>query len=445
MPGEFLRVSGGNAAGTQIPVGNELLIGRAASGAGTLGDDPEISRNHARISYGPGGQLQIEDLGSTNGTYVNSRRIGAATPLKPGDTVQMGKSTLQVLDASGRAPQATAFGTAPPAAAAPPPPPPPPVAPGGYGAGPQAPPTAPLGAPVAGGPVRPVGQPSGGGGNKALLAVLGTLLGIAAIVGILFAAGVIGGDDDEPKKASNTTGTTAADGGDDEKNVRDTISTYLEDNDCRTLTDSYLSELFNQAPSNAKQACAQAVSDAKGLSPSDYTIDNVSVSGTSATADVEASGGSQATYKLVKEGDDWKIDSIRGEVSGAMAAENATTTQMSEGTTTENDPQAENKLEAEATLIAFIKAVRKSDEQVVCGLLTPRQAQRLVGGPGGDAAIVRCLEVLKGRDLSDIAKRGLAVSGVVIRGNQASVRLNDGTRVTLVKRDGQYRIDRGFG
>ena len=97
MPGEFLRVTGGNAAGTQIPVGNELLIGRAATGAGTLGDDPEISRNHARVSYGPGGQLQIEDLGSTNGTYVNRTKVDATVPLHPGDYLQIGRTVMEVM------------------------------------------------------------------------------------------------------------------------------------------------------------------------------------------------------------------------------------------------------------------------------------------------------------------------------------------------------------
>lgn len=45
-----LKVASGNAAGTVIEVEDELVIGRQAAGAGTLGNDIEISRQHARIS-----------------------------------------------------------------------------------------------------------------------------------------------------------------------------------------------------------------------------------------------------------------------------------------------------------------------------------------------------------------------------------------------------------
>lgn len=107
MATHFLRVTSGNAAGTQIPLEGALLIGRAAQGAGSLGEDPELSREHARITYGGAGELLIDDLGSTNGTYVNGQRIAAPTPIRDGDSLRIGQTTLQVVGAQA-GPQATA-------------------------------------------------------------------------------------------------------------------------------------------------------------------------------------------------------------------------------------------------------------------------------------------------------------------------------------------------
>ena len=113
MPGESLRVTEGKAEGTAIELGDEFVIGRAMVGEGRLGEDPELSRRHARIVRRAGDQLTIEDLGSTNGTYLNGRQLDGTEVLRAGDTVKVGTTTLQVLDASGQAPQATAFGKVP--------------------------------------------------------------------------------------------------------------------------------------------------------------------------------------------------------------------------------------------------------------------------------------------------------------------------------------------
>jgi hypothetical protein len=91
-----LEVVAGNARGTSILVEDELVIGRLAHGPGRLADDDEISRSHARISYDPGGALAIEDLGSTNGSYVNGLRISAPVTLAVGDTIELGTTTLVV-------------------------------------------------------------------------------------------------------------------------------------------------------------------------------------------------------------------------------------------------------------------------------------------------------------------------------------------------------------
>ena len=117
-PGRLvLEVVAGNAPGTQIEVDEELLIGREASDAGTLADDVEISRRHARISRGAEGEFVLEDLGSTNGTFVNGQPIDAPRRLADGDRVEVGATTLTVvlpLAESPAAPQATAEREVPP-------------------------------------------------------------------------------------------------------------------------------------------------------------------------------------------------------------------------------------------------------------------------------------------------------------------------------------------
>jgi len=91
-----LKVVAGNALGRVIEVGQELVIGRLADGEGTLAADIEISRRHARIASDPGGRYAIEDLGSTNGTFLNGRRLDGPTLLEAGDRIEVGASALVV-------------------------------------------------------------------------------------------------------------------------------------------------------------------------------------------------------------------------------------------------------------------------------------------------------------------------------------------------------------
>jgi hypothetical protein len=91
-----LEVVAGRAIGMSILVDDELLIGRHAEGAGRLADDEEISRSHARITLDGSGFCAIEDLGSTNGTFVNGLRISGPETLSVGDTLEVGGTTLVV-------------------------------------------------------------------------------------------------------------------------------------------------------------------------------------------------------------------------------------------------------------------------------------------------------------------------------------------------------------
>ncbi len=54
-------------------------------------NDPEVSRHHMRLTRGAGG-FTVEDLGSTNGTFVNGQRLTGARPLRPGDMIGLGET-----------------------------------------------------------------------------------------------------------------------------------------------------------------------------------------------------------------------------------------------------------------------------------------------------------------------------------------------------------------
>jgi hypothetical protein len=89
----WLYVQAGPAAGRsfQLNVG-DTRIGRSPDNDIPL-EDPEISKGHALIRE-QGGQFVIQDLGSTNGTFVNGNRLYAVQMLYDGDNVRVGQTTL---------------------------------------------------------------------------------------------------------------------------------------------------------------------------------------------------------------------------------------------------------------------------------------------------------------------------------------------------------------
>lgn len=93
-----LKVLAGPALGTEIPIGKELVFGRSRHGGGALGGDPELSRLHARITRTPEEILVLEDLGSTNGTYLNGWRVIIAQQLRAGDQIALGQTLLEVAE-----------------------------------------------------------------------------------------------------------------------------------------------------------------------------------------------------------------------------------------------------------------------------------------------------------------------------------------------------------
>jgi pSer/pThr/pTyr-binding forkhead associated (FHA) protein len=74
----------------------EVTVGRGGGCAIVLTDDTYVSQLHARL-FPHNGDSFVEDLGSTNGTFVNGKAISAATRLKRGDRVQFGQTVAEVV------------------------------------------------------------------------------------------------------------------------------------------------------------------------------------------------------------------------------------------------------------------------------------------------------------------------------------------------------------
>jgi hypothetical protein len=125
-PAATLVIRQGPQAGMSFPlVGNQMVVGREEGLDITL-QDPESSRRHARISW-QAGQFVIEDMGSTNGTFVNGVQITTPQILNPGDSVGIGQTAL-VFQMAGTPMGAPQY-QAPPASYAARPADPPPTAP----------------------------------------------------------------------------------------------------------------------------------------------------------------------------------------------------------------------------------------------------------------------------------------------------------------------------
>src|ERR1700733_5355649 len=102
-----LRVVGGPHTGKMFALRDGAVLGREAPADVVLADtSQEISRRHARISVHEG-QTMIEDLGSTNGTYVNGELLKGKSVLRAGDRIQLGATALDYTPAPVADPQVT--------------------------------------------------------------------------------------------------------------------------------------------------------------------------------------------------------------------------------------------------------------------------------------------------------------------------------------------------
>ena len=80
--------------GTAISVASEITFGRAAGCTVSVPDDTFVSQIHARV-FNDSGNIIIEDIGSTNGTYVNGNRLTVPHILQLGDRIQIGSTVLE--------------------------------------------------------------------------------------------------------------------------------------------------------------------------------------------------------------------------------------------------------------------------------------------------------------------------------------------------------------
>lgn len=80
--------------GQEFAVKDVVVMGRSEETDVAL-DDPYASEFHLRLVAQENGMM-LHDLGSTNGTYVNGRRVSAPTELKRGDTIQVGKTVMEI-------------------------------------------------------------------------------------------------------------------------------------------------------------------------------------------------------------------------------------------------------------------------------------------------------------------------------------------------------------
>ena len=84
----------GQGAQRAFTVDRELVIGR--ENADVTIDDPELSRRHTAVRPADGGGIEIRDLGSTNGTFVNGKRIEAEVVLRISGTMRIGTTEMAV-------------------------------------------------------------------------------------------------------------------------------------------------------------------------------------------------------------------------------------------------------------------------------------------------------------------------------------------------------------
>jgi predicted component of type VI protein secretion system len=93
MPTRTLSVMTGPRAGTSVDVGGEIVVGR--EGADLSLPDEQISRRHAAVRSVDGG-IEVEDLGSLNGTFVDGRRLEGPVTVASAGTLRVGTTEMSL-------------------------------------------------------------------------------------------------------------------------------------------------------------------------------------------------------------------------------------------------------------------------------------------------------------------------------------------------------------
>lgn len=95
-PRQLLRIHVKGVGDTALRSGDELRIGRHPSNDIVV-DEKQVSRRHARFVWERlDGEATIEDLGSSNGVFVNGTKINKSQPLKGGDAIEIGSLKMEV-------------------------------------------------------------------------------------------------------------------------------------------------------------------------------------------------------------------------------------------------------------------------------------------------------------------------------------------------------------
>ncbi len=94
-PGRLKVIEPVERRGHTYELGDELTVGRAGGCQVTLEGDNYVSQLHARV-FRRDGQFYVEDLGSTNGTYLNRKKVTAPIAIRKGDRLQIGKTVMEL-------------------------------------------------------------------------------------------------------------------------------------------------------------------------------------------------------------------------------------------------------------------------------------------------------------------------------------------------------------
>jgi S1-C subfamily serine protease len=165
-----LEIRSGPSAGTVVELDRALVLGRDDDCDVAL-DDEKASRRHTALTPLADGTVQVEDLGSTNGTYVDGQRITGPTTLRAGSTLTIGDTALAISTEVQRAGSQTTLDS------------------------PALSPVAPTAPPASPSKLERVALGRSIRRSQRIAAIVGVAALAAVIVVVLFLTGVIGGDD----------------------------------------------------------------------------------------------------------------------------------------------------------------------------------------------------------------------------------------------------------
>jgi FHA domain len=95
LPHQLAVMSAVNGSDESFALANELTIGRSSDCTVPLPGDNFVSQVHARV-FLLENEYWVEDLGSTNGTLMNGRKLSGPAPVRRGDRLQVGRTVLEL-------------------------------------------------------------------------------------------------------------------------------------------------------------------------------------------------------------------------------------------------------------------------------------------------------------------------------------------------------------